>query len=219
MANIPIVPAIIPASESEVVAFTKSLGFSHELHLDVVDGKFVTSVSWPIFPAGEPVAIKPHTDKFTLEVDLMMESPIPSARAWEKAGADMIIFHVETVDLASFKDFVEYSDVSVGISFSGDTPIETIFPYVPFADYVQVMGIHTIGSQGQPFSEKTFSYIEQIKNKFPNTPVSVDGSVNASTIPRLVKAGVDRLIVGSAIVKRENPQEAYEELRTLVNEL
>jgi ribulose-phosphate 3-epimerase len=185
----------------------------------VVDGKFVTSVSWPISPVGEPVAVKPYTDKYTLEVDLMMENPIPSARAWEKAGADMIIFHVETIDLASFKDFIEYSDVSAGISFSGDTPIETIFPYIPFADYVQVMGIHTIGSQGQPFSEKTFSYIEQIKKEFPNIPVSVDGSVNASTTPRLVKAGVDRLIVGSAIVKQENPQEAYEELRTLVNEL
>jgi ribulose-phosphate 3-epimerase len=220
MSAVPIVPAVIPKSEAEAISFAQSLLFSREFHLDVVDGNFVQNVSWPIEPIGEPMALKPHSDKYTLEVDLMMQNPIPAARAWIKAGADMLIFHVETVDVASFVDFVMHSGgVSVGVSFHGDTPIESVFPYIAHADYVQVMGIHTIGLQGQSFSEKTFEYITRIKEEFSQLPIQVDGSVNAETIPRLIKAGVSRLIVGSAIVGKENPQEAYEALVALVNEL
>lgn len=218
--SIPIVPAIIPASEAEVVEMAKQLHFSHELHLDVVDGKFVPSIAWPYEPAGEAVAVKSHTDKYTLEVDLMVENPTVAAKEWVKAGADMLVFHIETIDLASFKDVVIYDiprSVSVGVSCSGDTLIESLFPYVEHADYIQIMGIHTIGLQGQSFDEKTFEKISRIKEKFPHIPVSVDGSVNESTVERLVKAGVDRLIVGSAIVKQENKEEAYKKLRALVD--
>jgi ribulose-phosphate 3-epimerase len=219
MAIIPIVPAIIPKSEAEVVSFVKALSFSHELHLDVVDGQFVQNSSWPYEPAGEPLAVKPYTDAYTLEVDLMVQNPIPAARAWVKAGADMLVFHIETIDLPSFIDFVDHTDISVGVSFHGDTSLDTLLPYLPYAEYVQVMGIHTIGSQGQPFSEQTFVSIDAIRRQFPKLPISVDGSVNQNTIARLAKAGVDRLIVGSAIVGQENPEAAYRELLTCVNEV
>lgn len=220
MTSIPIVPAVIPKSEAEVIALTKSLTFSREFHLDIVDGKFVQNISWPIDPLGEAVAVKSHTDRYTLEVDLMVENPIKVAREWIRAGADMLVFHIETVDLVSFIDFVEHvGSVSVGVSFHGDTPIESVFPYLSHADYVQVMGINTIGVQGEPFSERALQYVERFKKEFPNLPVSIDGSVNNSTIERVVKAGVDRIIVGSAIVKQDNPQEAYESLRALVNEV
>jgi ribulose-phosphate 3-epimerase len=219
--SIPIVPAVIPKSESEVIEMTKLLRFSHEFHLDVVDGKFVQSVCWPYSPEGEPLSVKAHTDSYTLEVDLMVEQPTVAAKQWVKAGADMLIFHIETIDLASFEDLVTYDiprTVSVGVSFNGDTPIESLFPYMEHADYIQVMGIHTIGLQGQPFAEVTFEKIRRLKEKFPHVPISVDGSVNETTIARLAKAGVDRLIVGSAIVKQEDKEAAYKKLRALVDE-
>ncbi|MEY2665424.1 MAG: hypothetical protein RLZZ480_529 [Candidatus Parcubacteria bacterium] len=220
MSPIPIVPAIIPKSESEVVSFTKSLTFSHELHLDVVDGVFVPTVSWPYHPSGEEVAVKPHTDKFTLEVDLMVADPISAARRWVKAGADMLVFHIETVDVTSFIDFVTHTrKVSIGVSFHGDTPVEALLPYLPYADYVQVMGIHAIGSQGQPFSEATFEKISWLRREVPQLPISVDGSVNKDSIGRLVKAGVDRLIVGSAIVKQGDPEVAYQTLLNLISSI
>jgi ribulose-phosphate 3-epimerase len=219
MSRIPIVPAVIPKDAAEVIAMTKALAFSHEFHLDLVDGKFVKAVCWPFEPLGEAIAVKPHTDKFTLEVDLMVENPIKAAREWIKAGADMLVFHIETIDVVSFIDFVEHTDrsVTVGVSFHGDTPVEALFPYATHADYVQIMGIHTIGSQGQPFDESTFDKIKKIRSEFPQLPISVDGSVNKETISRLMKAGVDRLIVGSAIVGQANPETAYRELHELAN--
>ncbi len=216
--SIPIVPAIIPTSLAAAIEATKLLRFSHEIHVDVVDGKFVPSVSWPYEPVGDVISLKSHTDAYTLEVDLMVEKPFKAARAWEEAGADMLVFHMETVDLASFKDFIEHSGITVGISFHGETSIEAVLPYIEIADYVQIMGINKIGTQGQPFSEETFSKIVRIKKEFPEKMISVDGSVNEVTIARLAVAGVDRLIVGSAIVKQPDPRVAYERLRAIVNE-
>lgn len=220
MSRIPIVPAVIPKDAAEVVAMTKALAFSHEFHLDLVDGKFVEAACWPFEPLGEAMAVKPHTDKYTLEVDLMVQNPIKVAREWIKAGADMLVFHIETVDLASFIDFVEHTDrsITVGVSFHGNTTVDALFPYAAHADYVQIMGIHTIGSQGQPFDESTFDKIKTIRSEFPHLPISVDGSVNKETIARLAKAGVDRLIVGSAIVKQADLEAAYHELCAVVNE-
>ena len=215
--SIPIVPAFIPTSLQDAIQATKLLRFSHEIHVDVVDGTFVTTTSWPYNPEGEVITLKPHTDAFTLEVDLMVENPFKAARAWEAAGADMLVFHVETIDFESFEDFIAHSGITVGISFHGETSTESVLPYIEIADYVQVMGIHTIGAQGQSFSEETFSKIELIKSEFPEKMISVDGSVNQYTIKRLVNAGVDRLIVGSAIIGADDPQGAYQHLHALVN--
>lgn len=218
MSRIPIVPAIIPSSVTELIETAKAFRFSRELHVDVIDGVFTLASSWPYEPVGEPLAIKPHTDVYTLEVDLMVSKPLEAAKAWKNAGADMFVFHMETIDLPSFVDFIAHTEITVGISFHGETNIESVLPYIEVADYVQIMGIHSIGVQGQVFSEETFSKIERIKREFPEKMISVDGSVNKRTIVRLVKAGVDRLIVGSAIIKQSDPKLAYQELCALVNE-
>jgi len=214
----PIVPAIIPANQSEVISAASSLRFSREFHLDVVDGVFVPAISWPYEPAGEPVVVKTVLDVYTLEVDLMTARPIPAATKWIAAGADMLVFHVETIDLETFKNFADNTPVSVGVSCSGDTEIETLLSYAEFADYVQLMGIYQIGSQGQPFTETVFEKIAAVKKQFPKIMISIDGSVNATTIQSLKKAGADRFIVGSAIVKQPDPEAAHKGLLALIND-
>lgn len=55
---IPIVPAIIPKSQAQIESLLDKLNFSTEVHVDVVDGKFVPFLSWPYEPKGSPVDIK-----------------------------------------------------------------------------------------------------------------------------------------------------------------
>ncbi len=214
--EIPIVPALIPDSQKAVVNFTAEMSFVHEIHIDVVDGEFVPAVSWPVSPADSPLSVKSYTDRYTLEVDLMVKQPLAAALLWEQAGADMIVFHVETISPESFSAFAKRTTASVGIAFHGATTIETIKPYVAYADYIQIMGIETIGAQGQAFSEKTLSKIETLKVQYPHIPISVDGSVNKDTIKRIVSAGADRVIVGSAISHAEDKKAAYDSLRSLL---
>ncbi|MBP6881539.1 MAG: hypothetical protein KBC35_02855 [Candidatus Pacebacteria bacterium] len=217
MSYTPIVPAVIPTSREDVLTYAKKLTFSREFHLDLVDGKFVPAVSWPYNPVGEPLSVKPQLDIYTLEVDLMVQEPLPAANAWLVAGADMLVFHVETLSLEDLQTFADKTAVSVGVSAHGATSLETLAMYAEHADYIQLMGIYEIGAQGLPFDEAVFEKIDYLKRRFPALPISVDGSVNRDTIARLKKAGADRFICGSAIVKQEDPEAAHAELSALIN--
>lgn len=212
---IPVVPAIIPNSEEELVSLLNNISWSSEVQIDVVDGKAVPFISWPYQPLGDPLNIKEVTDGFTLEVDLMVEKPLPAAEKWLEAGADMLVFHQENISYSDFASFTKSTKISVGISFLNDSSPESFFEYIEVADYVQLMGISEIGTQGQPFDERVLATIKKIKEAFPQKPISIDGSVNEKTIKRLVQAGVSRLVVGSAITKKADTFSAYEELLAL----
>jgi len=209
---------LIPQSEGEVTEYAQRLNFAKEFHLDVVDGVFAPKATWPYQPEGKPLNVKQYLDVYTLEVDLMTTQPVQAAEQWIKAGADMLVFHVETLSVEVLKNFTEETPVSVGVSCSGATTMDTFAQYLPYADYVQLMGIYQIGAQGQPFDETVFEKITYIKEHYPHLAITVDGSVNQDTIGRLKAAGVDRFVVGSAITLQDDPESAYTALNTLINE-
>lgn len=215
--SIPIVPAIIPNSAAAVISLLEQLPSARELQLDVVDGQYVPTISWPYQPAGAPMEVAHATDAVTLEVDLMVREPLPAARNWVSAGADMIVFHYGTISLEAFTTFVDTATVSVGIASHGPFG-DNFFDYVAVADYVQLMGIRTIGAQGQPFDDEVLDRVRMLRQVFPGKMISVDGSVNEKTVRALKEAGVHRMIVGSAIVQQENPDEALRLLQRLIND-
>lgn len=212
---LPVVPAIIPESLASIHDAAALLNFSLELHLDVVDGVFVPFISWPYNPTGDPVEVKNDTDRFTLEVDLMVEKPMIAAERWMAAGADMLVFHVETIDLQTFERYATASAITIGVAAHMDTPDDVLYPYLAAADYVQVMGIAQIGAQGQPFDERALARISALATNFPKLLISVDGSVNDETLPRLKAVGATRFIVGSAVVKADDPAAAHYRLSQL----
>ncbi len=214
---IPIVPALIPKSASEVREVLPLLQFSPEVHLDVVDGQFVPFSSWPYQPKGVPAEVRAVTDGFTLEVDLMVADPLPAAKEWEAAGADILVFHLETITLTDWQEYCRTSKLSLSISALNDTSLDALLEYAKTAEAIQLMGIKDIGVQGQPFDRRVLNRIEVMKKHFPQLPITVDGSVNKNTLRELVAAGVDRVICGSALVKAPDPAVAYAELRVLLN--
>ncbi len=212
----PIIPAIIPQSYKDLVRLTTILSGVPEVHVDVVDGKFVPSISWPYKENDDVSQAYELLRPFSLEVDLMVEHPLLAARAWLKAGADQLIFHVETIEANVLENFTHQHDVTIGVAISSATPLENLYPYLPFVEYVQVMGIATIGVQGQLFDTSVIERIKTIQAQYPTMPISIDGSVNATSLLELKHLGLHRYIAGSAIVGTENPHEAYRTLTHLV---
>jgi ribulose-phosphate 3-epimerase len=205
----PIVPAIIPVSADAVADFVRSLPGVPELHLDVVDGSFVPFTSWPYEPQGDPSEVLLTCAAVTLEVDLMVSAPLPAARAWLAAGADMLVFHIETISAEALRLFAAETAVTIGVAASNDTPNDLLVPYLHVANYVQVMGIKGIGTQGQPFDERALARIEWLRSQDAALVISIDGSVNAEKLPLLTSYQLDRYIVGSAISRAPEPKVAY----------
>lgn len=216
-----VIPAILVASFEELRAnLAKVKGLAKWAQIDVCDGFFVPSRTWPMNP-GDSAQFErivkgaeklPYRDDFKFDLDLMVHNPEKIIPSWVKAGASRIAIH-----LAARHDFSACRaavppEVELGIGLTADTPLSRLAPLAGQFDYLQLMGIAAVGKQGQPFDERVLGRIREAKQMFPGVPIQIDGSVNAETAPRLVEAGAERLVSGSYILRAEDVKKAIETL-------
>jgi ribulose-phosphate 3-epimerase len=145
-------------------------------------------------------------------MDLMVSDPEEITGIWIAAGAQRLVLHVEStnylpraitdleVKYGHAKDFAP-TLLSFGLGINVQSDLALLDPFLDKADFVQFMGIATIGKQGEPFDTDVIRKIHAFKRKHPHTQIQVDGGVSLQTAPQLLTAGVDRLIVGSALWK------------------
>lgn len=217
-----IIPAILPKDYEDLknkIALVR--GVVPIAQIDICDGIFVPSKTWPFSSGGgadehfkrilNEQEGMPFWEDVDFEIDLMVADAVENFDIYTKLGAKRIIFHIEAMkNPEDFKDFLEGIDpymremMQIGVAINPTTPLENIFPTIPFIDFVQCMAIARIGYQGEPFHEGVFSYIKKLKEKFPELVISVDGGVNLQTAPKLLAVGADRLVAGSAIFNTDD---------------
>lgn len=232
-----IIPAIIPTSAEDLAQkLSRFEGLCDEVQVDIVDGVFARPQSWPyLIDPKEPMRLLergemlPHIGSFRYEIDLMSADPETDADAWVELGASRITVHAESTRyigrfLASVssryggeKGFAP-DLLSVGLAIGADTDIALIEPYLDQVEYVQFMGIRTIGHQGEPFDGRVIARIRAFRKAHPSMPIQVDGGVSLKTAPDLLASGVTRLIVGSALSKAPNLALAYRSFLALAEE-
>jgi ribulose-phosphate 3-epimerase len=212
-----IIPAIIPQSFEHIGHAIGSLRNSApEVQVDIVDGVLAPFVSWPYRGSGSVMLLREHTKTYLIEVDLMIQSPEKILSQYVEAGVGKVVIHLESVtDLDAIYVHHEAHDYALGLSVGNDTSLEVLEKELPHADYVQLMGIRNIGSQGQPFDTEVLTRIARIRALYPDMVISIDGSVNEATLPLLRDAGANRFVSGSAIFAAEDPALAYTTLTTL----
>lgn len=231
---IEIIPAIIPKNFRDLEKkMSQVSGVVPLVQIDILDGKLTPKPSWPYFDSKEDpdfIAIKkeekdfPFWESLDFEVDLMVKSPENIWFDWIIAGAKRIIFHFESTEkipelVEKFrietvsKESAMY--VELGIALDIATPNEKIYPLIENIDFVQFMGIDKIGFQGQPFDERVLVKIQDFKKQYANMTVSVDGGVNLLSAPKLVSAGADRLVSGSAIFESGNIRETIDKFKQI----
>ena len=76
-----------------------------------------------------------------------------------------------------------------------------------------------MGFGGQKFIEHSVEKVRELKDLIESSGsqalIEVDGGENVATGARLVEAGADVLVAGSAVFAAENPEEAIRALRNL----
>lgn len=224
---IQIVPAILP---EDFTSLRSSLArvrvLSPFVQIDVCDGNYVGSTTWPY---GEPDSFEPiltgeegmpFWQDFQFEFDLMISRPEESIKDWIDAGASRVIIHNQSTDgLPRILDELDYAGVEAGIALTLDEDPGLVGEYIEKIAFVQCMGIAKIGEQGNPFDSRALAFIKELRDSFPNLPISVDGGVSEKTIQELIQVGATRLVSGSAILKAEDPKRAYEAMVALAGSL
>ena len=185
------------------------------LHLDVMDGVFV-----PNFTYGMTIisALRKLTT-LPLDVHLMMVHPEKYVDQFYEAGADIITVHAEaTEDAPGLLKQITKLGAGAGIAINPDTPVEKIESALPFADLALVMSVHA-GFGGQKFIEPVLDKYKQIRSLPGGEDVllEIDGGINVDTIAKATDHGVQLLVAGSAVFKKDNYSDAIAELMSQVN--
>ena len=169
------------------------------LHLDIMDGNFVPNITF-----GAPLlrSLRHKCDLF-FDVHLMVERPDAFLEDFARAGADLLVAHIEASThphrtLARIREL----GLKAGISLNPGTDFSRIKWLLPQIDLILIMGVNP-GYSGQAFIPETIAKIrkcaEYIANEgYPDIPIEVDGGVCPANVGELVGAGADALVSGSA---------------------
>lgn len=171
------------------------------LHIDVMDGVFVPSISF-----GMPVirTIRRQTS-LTFDVHLMIEKPERYLREFAECGADIINFHLETAEdvrrtAASIRSFGKRT----GITIKPATPVEAVCPYLELVDMVLVMTVEP-GFGGQKLMPECLDKVRELRGialeKGLDMDIEVDGGITADNVGLALEAGANVIVAGSAVFK------------------
>ncbi len=146
-----------------------------------------------------------------LELDLRDKNPIEYIDTVKEVFIRVII----PVESDFIEEFLNMNGFEKGLSIRLETPLSSLEKYIAKLNFVQFMGVEP-GIQGRPFEYKVLEKIKEFKKIYADVETQVDGHLNADTIPLVKNLGVDNFVVGSAIVKTDNPVENYVKLSKLL---
>ncbi len=219
-----VIPAILVASFEELRAKLGIVrGAAKTVQIDVCDGFFVPAKTWPMHKEDRDEFERivkgeeglPFWEEFNFEVDFMVHNPEKIIGEWVKAGIFRAAIHIEAKHDFSACRRAAGDLVELGVALNNDTPLSRLDEYFGRIDYIQLMGIATIGKQGEPFDERVLGRIQELQRTHPDVTIQIDGAVTGESAPKLVAAGADRLASGSYILRSEDPKKTIRELESL----
>ena len=81
-------------------------------------------------------------------------------------------------------------------------------------DMVLVMTVHP-GFGGQQLIKSTLEKVQALRRKVPELDIQVDGGINAATLPEVIEAGANVIVMGTAFFKSQNPSDLVGQVRRL----
>ena len=178
-----------------------------------MDGHFVPNISF-----GMPVikAIRNKTDK-VFDVHLMIEEPSKYIDDFIDAGADIITIHYESEKhLDRTIAYIKAKGKKAAVALNPATPVHLLKNIIAELDMVLIMSVNP-GFGGQKFIEYTIDKVKEVKemsikyNK--NLMIQVDGGIDSSNVQKVIDAGANVIVAGSAVFKNGAIEENIKALR------
>lgn len=212
---IKLAPSILSADFAKLLEDVKKVEQSgcEYLHIDVMDGHFVPNITLG------PLVVKSlrkHVD-MVFDAHLMIENPDNYIKDFVDAGCDLIVVHQEACrHLHKTIQTIKSYGIKAGVALNPATPIETIKYILKDIDMVLIMTVNP-GFGGQSFIQEMIPKIEELKSiidhKKLNIDIQVDGGIKPDNVAKVVKAGANVIVAGSAIFNSEDIEETVKLFR------
>ena len=200
-------PSVLACDLSRLLDEVKSIesAGADMVHLDVMDGMFVTNISF-----GLPViaSLRKNTDIF-FDVHLMITEPQRYIKDYVDAGADLITIHYESCDSpAEVVKLIKSYGKKACVSIKPATPASVLFPMLSELDMVLVMTVEP-GFGGQKMIPETIEKVRELRNYANengiNVDIQVDGGITPDNVKLAIDAGANVIVAGSAIFRAQDP--------------
>jgi ribulose-phosphate 3-epimerase len=213
--NVRLAPSILSADFAalgQAIAAAER-GGADLIHVDVMDGHFVPNIT-----IGVPVvrSIK-RVAKVPLDVHLMITDPDRYIDAFVEAGAAMLSVHVEVLPhLHRTVHAIKALGAKAGVVLNPATPVSSLVEIAADVDFVLVMSVNP-GFGGQSFipaSERKVAEVRALLDRAGNrAPIEIDGGIDLNNIARVVAAGAEIIVAGSAVFHSGDPERATRDLK------
>jgi len=219
--QVKIAPSILSADFArlgEQVAEAARAG-ADRIHVDVMDGHFVPNLS---MGAAIVESLRRVTD-LPLETHLMVTDPDLFLDGFASAGSDSFLVHWESNNnLHRTVQRIRALGKGAGVAINPATPVGVLEEIVCDVDQVLVMTVNP-GFGHQQFIRTTLPKIgrarELIERLKPACALEVDGGIDATTAPLVVRAGANVLVAGSAVFgDHEGISSAMKRIRSALNQ-
>jgi ribulose-phosphate 3-epimerase len=213
--GIQIAPSILAADFANLESEIAAVSDADWLHVDVMDGHFVPNMTLglPVFERVVQVSALP------VDAHLMIENPDMWAPRYAEAGASSVTFHMEAAAApVRLARELRKMGIRAGVAIKPGTPVEPLFDYLSEFDMILIMTVEP-GFGGQAFMDSTLPKFRALRAAATAAGselwIEADGGVSRETIGRVVDAGADMLVVGSAVYGSENRGAEVAALRAL----
>jgi ribulose-phosphate 3-epimerase len=181
------------------------------VHVDVMDGHFVPNIT--IGPAVVKAIRKVTNAPF--DVHLMISPVDPYIGDFAAAGSDIITAHIEAgPHIHRTLQYIKSLGKKAGVSLNPSTPASSICHILDIVDLVLVMTVNP-GFGGQSFIEGQLAKISEIRKMIDETgrdiDLEIDGGINTETAKKVIAAGADVLVAGTAVFGGGTSAGSYEE--------
>ena len=210
-----IAPSILNANfddlENEIAKVSAT---ADQLHLDIMDNKFVPNFSFDIKRAFEIIGFS----KLPVDAHLMIEDPDSIAPRYAQNGCNSVTFHLEAVSnvLQTISD-IKSNGAKVGIAIKPATKFSEVEPFIEEIDMLLIMTVEP-GFGGQSFMHDQMPKVVAARKRInqilePRPLLQVDGGVSLETIAKAAAAGANCFVAGSAVYKSSDPAGMVSQLR------
>lgn len=204
---IKVLPSSNPEKEENLVSYVRNLmdlGVEY-LHCDVMDGIFVNNKCLDFNTLKD---VRNNTN-ILLDVHLMVSNPIKVIEDYICLKPNIITIHLESVkckrQIKKIAKMIKDKDILFGLSLKPDTSVSELVPFIDLIDLVLIMSVEP-GKSGQKFIENSLEKINDVKCLINdrNIIIEVDGGINLDNFKKVVSAGAEFLVMGSAFYNEKD---------------
>ena len=188
------------------------------IHIDVMDGEFVENDTHDLML--EYCEYLDNITKIPLDIHLMVKDVKNFVDSYLIFNPNIITFHYEACknkeEVMNLINYIKEKGRRVGISVKPETDVKEILGFLPYVHVVLVMTVEP-GKGGQELISSTIEKIKELNSYREehklDYEIEADGGIKVENSEKIIDAGADILVAGTAIINSKDYAETIKKLR------